>query len=122
MSCHHKPGGLQDLLNKVWGQQPTAFKELPVLPTAREPRAQPPKEMSPFKFAKLVEHVLDEHVRPQLAKDGGDIELVDIKDRVIYCSMQGACADCVGSNRTVKMMVEQALKDHVDERIRVVQV
>jgi NifU-like protein len=122
MSCHHTPGGLQDLLNKVWGQQPTAFKELPVLPTAREPREQPPREMSPFKFAKLVEHVLEEHVRPQLAKDDGDIELVDIKDRVVYCSMQGACADCAGSTRTIKMMVEQALKDHVDERIRVVQV
>jgi Fe-S cluster biogenesis protein NfuA len=36
--------------------------------------------------------------------------------------MKGACADCVGSTRTIKMMVEQALKDHVDERIRVVEV
>ncbi len=35
MSCHHTPGGLQDILNKVWGQKPTAFKELPVLPMAR---------------------------------------------------------------------------------------
>jgi NifU-like protein len=122
MSCHHTPGGLQDILNKVWGKQPTSFKELPVLPMAREPRAQPPREMSPFKFAKLVEHVLDQQVRPQLAVDGGDIELVDIKDRVVYCSMKGACADCVGSSRTLKMMVEQALKDHVDEKIRVIEV
>ena len=75
-----------------------------------------------FKFAKLVETVLDEHVRPLLAKDGGDIEIVDIKDAVIYCSMKGACEDCIGSTRTIKMMVEQSLKDRVDERIRVVQV
>ncbi|MCU0234504.1 MAG: iron-sulfur cluster assembly scaffold protein [Thermoanaerobaculales bacterium] len=122
MSCHHKPGGLQDILHKVWGKQPTAFKELPVLPMARQPKAQPPREMSPFKFAKLVEHVLEEKVRPQLARDGGGIELVDIKDSVVYCSMRGACADCMGSGRTIKMMVEQALKDHVDERIRVVEV
>jgi len=122
MSCHHTPGGLQDILTKVWGEQPTAFKELPVLPMARQPKAQPPREMSPFKFAKLVEHVLEEKVRPQLARDGGDIELVDIKDNVVYCSMKGACADCIGSTRTLKMMVEQALKDHVDERIRVVEV
>ena len=122
MSCHHTPGGLQDILNKVWGKQPTAFKELPVLPMARSPKAQPPREMSPFKFAKLVEHVLEEHVRPQLAKDGGNIELVDIKDTVVYCSMKGACADCIGSARTLKMMVEHALKDHVDERIRVIEV
>lgn len=122
MSCHHTPGGLQDILNKVWGEQPTAFKELPVLPMARQAKAQPPRELSPFKFAKLVEHVLEDKVRPQLARDGGDIELVDIKDNVVYCSMKGACADCIGSARTLKMMVEQALKDHVDERIRVVEV
>jgi len=123
MSCHHTPGGLQDILNKVWGNRPTAFKQLPVLPMARESRkAEPPREMSPFKFAKLVETVLDEHVRPQLARDGGDIEIVDIKDAIIYCSMKGACEDCIGSTRTIKMMVEQALKDRVDERIRVVQV
>ncbi len=122
MSCHHTPGGLQDLLAKVWGQQPTTFKELPVLPTSREPRAQPPREMSPFKFAKLVEHVLDERVRPQLAKDGGDIEIIDIKDQVVYVGMTGACSDCMGSTNTIKMLVEQALKDQIDERIRVVQV
>jgi NifU-like protein len=122
MSCHHTPGGLQDILNKVWGQQPTAFKELPILPMAREPRAEPPKEMSPFKFAKLIETVLDEHARPQLAKDGGDLEIVDIKDRVVYVELKGACSDCMGSTNTVKMLVEQALKDRVDERIRVVQV
>ena len=122
MSCHHTPGGLQDILNKVWGQQPTAFKELPVLPMAREPKAEPPREMSPFKFAKLVEHVLEERVRPQLAKDGGDLEVVDIKDQLVYVALTGACSDCAGSAHTLKMLVEQALKEQVDERVRVVQV
>jgi NifU-like protein len=123
MSCHHTPGGLQDILNKVWGQQPTAFKALPILPMAREPKkAEPPREMSPFKFAKLVETVLDEHVRPQLARDGGDLEIIDIKDQVIYVGLKGACSDCMGSTNTIKMLVEQALKDRIDERIRVIQV
>jgi len=123
MSCHHTPGGLQDILNKVWGDQPTAFKELPILPMAREPKkAEPPREMSPFKFAKLVETVLTEAVRPQLARDGGDIEIVDIKDQIIYVGLTGACSDCMGSTNTIKMLVEQALKDRIDERIRVIQV
>jgi NifU-like protein len=78
--------------------------------------------MSPFKFAKLVERVLDEHARPHLARDGGNIEIVDIKDRVVYVQLKGACSDCMGSTNTVKMLVEQALKDHVDEQIRVIQV
>jgi NifU-like protein len=122
MSCHHKPGGLQDLLNEVWGVQPTELKELPVLPMARTAAAPPRSDMSPFKFAKEVERVLDKYVRPQLAKDGGDLELVDIKDTVIYCRLQGACASCAGSARTLKLMVEQALKEQVDQRVRVVEV
>ena len=122
MSCHHTPGGLQDLLNKVWGKQPTAFKELPILPMAREPKAELPRELSPFKFAKLVETVLNEHARPQLARDGGDLEIVDIKDRVVYVELKGACSDCIGSTNTIKLLVEQVLKDRVDERIRVIQV
>ncbi len=122
MSCHHTPGGLQDLLDQVWGKEPTRLKELPVLPMAREAAPQPPREMSPYKFAKKVEEVLDRTVRPRLQKDDGDLEIVDIKDTVVYCRLVGACADCVGSNRTLKLMVEQALKDQVDERIRVVEV
>jgi NifU-like protein len=122
MSCHHTPGGLQDLLDRVNGPRPTTMKQLPLLPMARAPKAHPPLEMSPYKFAKKVEEVIDTYVRPQLAKDAGGIEIVDIKDAKVYCSMKGACADCVGSQRTIKMLVEQALKDQVDQRIQVVEV
>jgi len=122
MSCHHTPGGLADLLTQVWGKQPTTLKELPILPTAGVPSAPPKSEMSPFKFAKEVERVIDESARPHLQKDGGDLELVDIKDTVVYCRLTGACSDCMSSGTTIKMLVEQALKDQVDERIRVVAV
>jgi NifU-like protein len=121
MSCHHTPGGLQDLLTQVWGSQPTKFKDLPVLPLARVPAEAPKTDISPYKFAKEVERVIGEYVRPQLQLDGGDLEIVDIKDTVVYVRLAGACADCVGSGRTLKLMVEQALKDQVDERIRVVE-
>jgi NifU-like protein len=121
MSCHHTPGGLQDLLTQVWGKQPTTFKDLPVLPMARVPAETPKPDMSPYKFAKEVERVLDEYVRPKLQLDGGDLDIVDIKDTVVFVRLAGACADCVGSGRTLKLMVEQALKDQVDERVRVVE-
>ncbi len=122
MACHHTPGGLQDLLDDVWGPRPTSFKELPVLPMARVPARPPSDGMSPYKFSKEVERVLDEQVRPQLARDGGDLEIVDIKDMIVYARFTGACASCVGSARTLKMLVEQALKDHIDQRVRVVEV
>jgi len=122
MSCHHTPGGLQDLLDRVNGARPTTTKQLPVLPMARAPKALPPIEMSPYKFAKRIEEVMDTYVRPQLAKDAGDIEIIDIKDTKVYCAMKGACADCVGSRNTIKMLVEQALKDQIDQRIQVIEV
>jgi NifU-like protein len=123
MACHHKPGGLQDLVDAVWGRQPTALKSLPVLPLARDIEAAPSgPELTPFRFAKEVERTLDEVVRPHLAKDGGDLELVDIKDTTVYCRFQGNCATCAGSTRTMKMLVEQSLKDRVDQRVRVVEV
>jgi NifU-like protein len=71
---------------------------------------------------KKVEKTLDEYIRPMLRQDGGDVEIVDIKDTVVYCKLGGACAGCCSAGLTLKMMVEKSLKDMVDERIRVIQV
>ncbi len=122
MSCHHAPGGLQDLLNETWGREPAASKQLPVLPQSGLPTVPETQQMSPFRFSKQVEQVLEEYVRPQLSRDGGDIEIIDIKGTIIYCTLTGACSGCMGGDRTIKMLVEQALKDQVDQRIRVVSV
>jgi len=122
MTCHHQPGGLQDLLDETWGRRPAVFVELPVLPTPHVEASPERPEVSPFKFAKKVEQVLEEYIRPQLARDGGDIELVDIKDTLVYCRLTGACAGCSGGFKTLKVLVEQSLKDQVDQRIRVIEV
>ena len=65
---------------------------------------------------------MDEYVRPMLKKDGGDVEIVDIKDTLVYCRFQGACAGCAGAAQTMEMMIERPLKEMVDERIRVIHV
>jgi NifU-like protein len=57
-----------------------------------------------------------------LQQDGGDLEIVDIKDTLTYCRLAGACAGCAGAAQTLRMMVEGTLKDNVDPRIRVIQV
>lgn len=120
-SCHHVPGGLQDLLDQVWeGQtdETAGSVQLPILPV----EAQEATEFSPYQFAKKVEKVIDEYVRPSLKADGGDIEVMDIKGTLVYCGLKGACAGCAGATQTMKMMVERVLKDQVDERIRVIEV
>jgi len=66
-----------------------------------------------------VEKALDAYVRPMLRRDGGDVELLDIKDTVVYCRLVGACAGCGGAGMTMKLMVERTLKEMVDDRVRI---
>jgi NifU-like protein len=118
MSCHHVPGGLQDIIDETWGVAAGEPSR-----AAREPAetdAAPP--ISPYQFSKKIEKTIDEYVRPMLQQDGGDIEIVDIKDTLVYCRLAGACAGCAGAAQTLRMMVEGTLKDNVDQRIRVIQV
>lgn len=121
-TCHHAPGGLQDLLDEVWGQ---GGKRLRIVPKAPEPApaaAPAPTGLSPFQFYKKVEKTIDEIVRPILARDGGDVEIIDIKEALVFCRLSGACAGCAAAGQTLKLMVEKTLKDLVDERIRVIEV
>ena len=52
-------------------------------------------------------------IRPNLQADGGDIELVDVKDGIVTVRLTGACAGCPMSQMTLKMGVERLLKTKV---------
>lgn len=117
-ACHHAPGGLQDLLNECWGAAPLAGVEVPA--TAVD--TQETEHLSPYRLGRKIETVLDEVVRPLLQQEGGDIELIDIKGDLVYCRLTGACAKCHGADQTLRLLVEQHLKEQVDERLRVIAV
>jgi len=59
-----------------------------------------------------VEKVL-EKIRTGLKSEGGDIELVDIKDSVVYVRLKGACGTCPMSTLTLKNWVEAHLKREI---------
>ena len=61
-----------------------------------------------------VERVL-EHIRAGLRRDGGDIELVEIKDSVVYVKLKGACGTCPMSTITLKNFVEANIKREIPE-------
>ena len=61
-----------------------------------------------------VEHALDK-IRPALRADGGDVELVDVKDGVATVRLTGACGSCPMSTMTLKMGVERVIKEEVPE-------
>ena len=62
-------------------------------------------------------------VRPYLQSDGGDIELVDVReDFIVEVRLTGACSDCPFSIQTLKAGVEQALIKEVPEIVEVIAV
>jgi len=119
-NCHHTPGGLQDVLNDVWGREDgtTAADDVPA--TLAGVTGDAPT--SPYQLGKAVDKAIDEYVRPLLQADGGNIELVDIKDHLVYVKLAGACAGCAGAEATLRSLVEQTLKNQVDDRIRAIAV
>jgi NifU-like protein len=124
MTCHHQPGGLQDLLNQVWAAGPGAgvVEAAPVFEPDVPAAPAAPVELSPFQFMKKVEQVLDGYVRPMLQADGGDLEIIDIKDRTVYVRLAGACSSCVGASQTLKHLVQRSLEEQVDPKVRVIAV
>ena len=121
--CQYAPGGLQELLNEIWGaSEETVRKSEQQKAQIGEAADTGKEELSPYQFAKKIERAVEEYVRPALRKDGGDIEIIDIKGTSVYCSLKGACAGCPQAGTTLKLMVEHILKDQVDERIRVIEV
>lgn len=63
-----------------------------------------------------------EQVRPALVADGGDVQLVDVKDGVVTVRLTGACAGCPMASMTLKSGIERVLKDQVPDVKEVVAV
>lgn len=66
-----------------------------------------------------VEAVLDE-IRPNLMADGGDVQLVDIKEGVVTVRLLGACGGCPMATMTLRQGIERTLKEKVPEVKKVV--
>ena len=52
-------------------------------------------------------------IRPSLQADGGDVELVDVKDGVVSVRLKGACSGCPMSTMTLKKGIERFLKEKI---------
>jgi len=61
-----------------------------------------------------VKAALDQ-IRPALQADGGDVELVDVKDGTVRVKLTGACGSCPMSTMTLKKGIERVLKERVPE-------
>ncbi len=72
---------------------------------------------------KAVDKVVDDNIRQMLIMDGGDMEILDIKENGvnidIYIRYLGACSGCASSSTGTLFAIENILKEKLDENIRV---
>ena len=59
--------------------------------------------------------ILDEKIRPAVARDGGDIKFKEFKDGVVKVQLQGSCSGCPSSTMTLKQGVQNLLCHYVPE-------
>jgi Fe-S cluster biogenesis protein NfuA len=69
-----------------------------------------------------IRRVLDDEIRPAVARDGGDILFVGFREGVVELQMRGACSGCPSASATLKMAVESRLREEIPEIREVVAV
>ena len=83
--------------------------------------ADKPKLTQTQKILK-INSIIENQISSELQKDGGDIELVDIEGDKVYVKLRGKCSGCKNSHMTLKVFVEQTLRETVSSQIEVIEV
>ena len=64
---------------------------------------------------KKIVKILEQKIRPAVAKDGGDIRFKEFKDGVVKVQLQGSCSGCPSSTMTLKQGVQNLLCHYIPE-------
>ena len=64
---------------------------------------------------KKIIHLLEQKIRPAVAKDGGDIKFKEFKNGKVKVQLQGSCSGCPSSTMTLKQGVQNLLCHYIPE-------
>ena len=64
---------------------------------------------------KKIIKILDQKIRPAVARDGGDIRFKEFKDGIVKVQLQGSCSGCPSSTMTLKQGVQNLLCHYIPE-------
>jgi NifU-like protein len=107
-SCIEEKGGIKDIIAEVY-KTPIVNKDQP-------------DQKTPYQVAKDIEKVLISDVMPILERDGGGLEIVDIRGYDLYFRLKGACRSCQSANNTIEYTIQKILRDKVDAKVNVINV
>ena len=105
--CGHCVGDIQSILDKYYNKKPVHDKS---------------KLTHTQKILK-INNIIENQISPELRKDGGDIEFVDLDGNKILVKLRGSCSGCKNSTLTLKSFVETTLRELLDDKeIEVIEV
>ena len=106
--CGSCLAGIEDILIEVQNEKATLSDRVAAqLDSASSP------SLTPIQKIALIQHVINEEVRPTLIADGGDVELYNVEGDRVQVVLKGACGSCASSTDTLKYAIETRLKDRV---------
>lgn len=105
-ACGHCKDSIRNILNSCLNKEP-------------EKQAEKQK-LTQTQLIIKVNNIIETHIAPELRKDGGDIELIDIEGSTVYVKLKGCCSKCKNSTLTLKNFVETTLKDALGDDIVVI--
>ncbi len=95
-NCHDR---IQEIIDTILGTERPVKKKAPALTNLQK--------------IKLIEESIEREINPNLKKDAGRLELVDVDGNRVLVRMGGSCASCVKSPITLKHYVESKLRELV---------
>ena len=105
-ACGRCKGYIKDIIETYWAGVNKTEKET----------------LTPTQKILKISKVIDQQISPELQKDGGDIEFVDLDGNKVKVKLTGMCQGCKNAQMTIKSFVESILKDKVDSSLEVEQI
>ncbi|MGD8291538.1 MAG: Fe-S cluster assembly protein NifU [Desulfobacterales bacterium] len=104
-NCHDS---IQEIIDTILGTERPVKKKAPVLTNLQK--------------MKLIEESIEREINPNLKKDAGRLELIDVDGNRVMVRFGGSCASCVKSPITLKHYVESRLRELVTPELEVEEV
>jgi NifU-like protein len=101
--CHKE---IQSMIDKFTGAAQVVENKAPI-------------RMTTLQKIDKIREVIASDVRPILAQDGGDCELVDVDGNDVYVELIGHCKGCAFSNNTLVSVVEKKLREKISDQLNV---
>jgi NifU-like protein len=106
--CGSCRGEIEQIIEKVRGKK------------SKQPESSShshPKKLTNIQKIELIQHTINEQIRPLLKAHGGDVELVDVEGSKVIVAFRGMCSHCRTAEFTLKDVVEARLKEFVSTDI-----